>query len=243
MLLPAALVPAPVLIVCWCQMLEAGQPRCFTDPRIESSWWENLKPEQHKFSQPLAQGLSHVARSSENFFQLGGIGTVAKCKPCSRLAPETCKSWIYTGKQHNSSNHVVQPPNNTVSLPSSVHTQFCGFTVCTLTALNFMAGSAHFVKGRTRSTLRVGSDEQVLARHHVKRGGCPQSDLALYRRENGNGNHTENGDMAHSPPDDSKSATWRLHEGVSTASRAENLQDLHRLQKSATKPRAGAWVI
>ena len=72
------------------------------------------------------------------------------------------------------------------------------------------------------------------------------TDICL-RRENGhteNGNgHTENGDMAHSPPDDSKSATWRLHEGISNASRAENLQDLHRLQKSATKPRAGAWSL
>ena len=37
------------------------------------------------------------------------------------------------------------------------------------------------------------------------------------------------------------SATFRLHEGVSNPSRAEDQAHLHRLQKSSTKPRSGAW--
>ena len=32
-------------------------------------------------------------------------------------------------------------------------------------------------------------------------------------------------------------ALWRLHEGVSGASRAVDVAELHRLQKSSTKPR------
>ena len=35
-------------------------------------------------------------------------------------------------------------------------------------------------------------------------------------------------------------ATFRLHEGISNPSRAEDLPHLHRLQKSSTKPRSGA---
>ena len=40
---------------------------------------------------------------------------------------------------------------------------------------------------------------------------------------------------------DSRTATFRLNEGVSHSSRAEDLDDLHRLQKSSTKPREGVW--
>ena len=48
-------------------------------------------------------------------------------------------------------------------------------------------------------------------------------------------------DRPHSPPEEKedKNSTWRLHEGISHPSRADNLQDLHRLQTSSTKPRAG----
>ena len=38
---------------------------------------------------------------------------------------------------------------------------------------------------------------------------------------------------------DARTATFRLNEGVSHSSRAEDLDDLHRLQKSSTKPREG----
>ena len=38
---------------------------------------------------------------------------------------------------------------------------------------------------------------------------------------------------------DARTATFRLNEGVSHSSRAEDLEDLHRLQKSSTKPREG----
>lgn len=34
-------------------------------------------------------------------------------------------------------------------------------------------------------------------------------------------------------------ATFRLHEGISNPSRAEDQAHLHRLQKSSTKPRSG----
>lgn len=37
------------------------------------------------------------------------------------------------------------------------------------------------------------------------------------------------------------SATFRLHEGISNPSRAEDQAHLHRLQKSSTKPRSGAF--
>ena len=37
-------------------------------------------------------------------------------------------------------------------------------------------------------------------------------------------------------------ATFRLHEGISNPSRAEDLPHLHRLQKSSTKPRSGALL-
>ena len=38
-------------------------------------------------------------------------------------------------------------------------------------------------------------------------------------------------------------ATFRLHEGISNPSRAEDLPHLHRLQKSSTKPRSGALLL
>lgn len=36
-------------------------------------------------------------------------------------------------------------------------------------------------------------------------------------------------------------ATFRLHEGISNPSRAEDQAHLHRLQKSSTKPRSGPY--
>jgi len=39
---------------------------------------------------------------------------------------------------------------------------------------------------------------------------------------------------------DLRTTTFRLNEGVSHSSRAEDIADLHRLQKSSTKPQTGA---
>ena len=55
-------------------------------------------------------------------------------------------------------------------------------------------------------------------------------------RGNGNG-------AAYEAPDEKTNTIWRLHEGVSNPSRAENLQDLRRLQTSVTKPRQGTFAV
>lgn len=43
--------------------------------------------------------------------------------------------------------------------------------------------------------------------------------------------------------DNNITGLFRLHEGVSGASRAENVQDLHRLQKSSTRPRVDGEML
>lgn len=48
------------------------------------------------------------------------------------------------------------------------------------------------------------------------------------------------GEEADDEVHDLRTTTFRLNEGVSHSSRAEDIADLHRLQKSSTKPQTGA---
>lgn len=52
----------------------------------------------------------------------------------------------------------------------------------------------------------------------------------------------ENGDHHEDTNGNDKTTTYRLNEGINSVSRAEDLDDLKRLQKSSTKPRPGKWT-
>jgi hypothetical protein len=80
-------------------------------------------------------------------------------------------------------------------------------------------------RGRRDSVLR-----QLTHPSKKKPSSSSSSSTHLFRSETGNDSDTE----AFIDP---KLAMYRLHEGVSHASRASDVGELHRLQKSSTKPR------